>query len=446
MCARTPRCGPRRSPARTAAQSRACRSRCRRRGRHGGACALLQGQQQVPRRPSGRTRSRAARARAPAPAPRRRGSRPSPGWWRRAPRPPCRPGAGPRCHQGPAQPQAHPVRPVARGLRQRRARHEHHARATAGRDQGGVQPGRPGAHDGDVGGLDEGAGDHRAVRYPPRGGAPGPTDPMTRGLYLHHPSSLEHDTGDHPECPARIRAIEQELTGRGWLGLEPQLAPAADRAVVEAVHPAAYVDRTRRCARRGGGMLDMDTVASEGSFEAAARGRRCGDRRVRAGCARNGAHILRAAPARSPCRGVPGDGLLPVQQRGGRRPVCARPVGRRARADPRLGCPPRERDPRHLLRVPEVLYVSIHQSPLYPGTGALTDSGAGAGEGHTVNLPVLPGPATPNGSAWSSTSSRRSRVPTLPTSSSSRPASTPTATIRWPTARSRRSHTRRWPG
>ena len=39
----------------------------------------------------------------------------------------------------------------------------------------------------------------------------------------------------------------------------------------------------------------------------------------------------------------------------------------------------------------EVLYVSIHQSPLYPGTGALTDNGAGAGEGHTVNLPVPPG-------------------------------------------------------
>jgi len=38
-----------------------------------------------------------------------------------------------------------------------------------------------------------------------------------------------------------------------------------------------------------------------------------------------------------------------------------------------------------------VLYASIHQSPLYPGTGALTDNGAGEGEGHTVNLPVPPG-------------------------------------------------------
>src|SRR5262249_11462937 len=35
-----------------------------------------------------------------------------------------------------------------------------------------------------------------------------------------------------------------------------------------------------------------------------------------------------------------------------------------------------------------VLYTSIHQSPLYPGTGAATDTGAGDGEGWTVNCPV----------------------------------------------------------
>src|SRR3954447_24980218 len=39
----------------------------------------------------------------------------------------------------------------------------------------------------------------------------------------------------------------------------------------------------------------------------------------------------------------------------------------------------------------EVLYSSIHQSPLYPGTGAAADVGSGAGEGYTVNLPVPPG-------------------------------------------------------
>jgi acetoin utilization deacetylase AcuC-like enzyme len=37
---------------------------------------------------------------------------------------------------------------------------------------------------------------------------------------------------------------------------------------------------------------------------------------------------------------------------------------------------------------PSVLFVSIHESPLYPGTGPASDVGSGAGEGFTVNLPV----------------------------------------------------------
>lgn len=38
-----------------------------------------------------------------------------------------------------------------------------------------------------------------------------------------------------------------------------------------------------------------------------------------------------------------------------------------------------------------VLFISLHQSPLYPGTGALHERGRGAGEGYTVNLPMPPG-------------------------------------------------------
>ena len=36
---------------------------------------------------------------------------------------------------------------------------------------------------------------------------------------------------------------------------------------------------------------------------------------------------------------------------------------------------------------PDVLFVSIHEWPLYPGTGPACDVGSGAGEGYTVNLP-----------------------------------------------------------
>jgi acetoin utilization deacetylase AcuC-like enzyme len=40
---------------------------------------------------------------------------------------------------------------------------------------------------------------------------------------------------------------------------------------------------------------------------------------------------------------------------------------------------------------PEVLFASIHQSPLYPGSGPLSDVGSGSGEGYSINLPVPPG-------------------------------------------------------
>ena len=50
-------------------------------------------------------------------------------------------------------------------------------------------------------------------------------------------------------------------------------------------------------------------------------------------------------------------------------------------------------------RDPDVLYVSIHESPLYPGTGPASDTGSGPGEGYTVNLPV---PAGSGDAAWCS--------------------------------------------
>jgi acetoin utilization deacetylase AcuC-like enzyme len=41
--------------------------------------------------------------------------------------------------------------------------------------------------------------------------------------------------------------------------------------------------------------------------------------------------------------------------------------------------------------MPEVLYVSTHQYPYYPGTGALDETGIKAGEGYTVNIPLAGG-------------------------------------------------------
>ncbi len=72
-------------------------------------------------------------------------------------------------------------------------------------------------------------------------------------VLLSHPSSLDHDPGPHPEQPARIVAIERALAGREWLGFRRLESPAVDRAVLEAVHPAAYVSVIERLCGAGRG-------------------------------------------------------------------------------------------------------------------------------------------------------------------------------------------------
>ena len=215
---------------------------------------------------------------------------------------------------------------------------------------------------------------------------------MTRGLYLHHPSSLEHDTGEHPERPERIVAVERALAARGWLGLERVLATPAERDALEAVHPPAHIDRIAAISAQGGGMLDADTVASARSYEAALHS---------AGGAVNAVSALLGQRA-----DVAFCGLRPP----GHHAEAARAmgfclfnnvaIGARHALD-RLGASRvlvLDWDVHHgngtndiFYETDEVLYVSLHQSPLYPGSGGLTENGTGAGEGFTVNLPVPPG-------------------------------------------------------
>ena len=213
-------------------------------------------------------------------------------------------------------------------------------------------------------------------------------------LYVHHPSSLQHDTGPHPESARRILAIEAAMGAADWLGLERIEAPAAEREQLLRVHGAAHIDRIRDLAESGGGAIDMDTVASEGSWRAALH------------TAGGAVHAV--------------DLLLGDRANEGFAFCGMRPPGHHAEADRAMGfCLFNNAAvaARHALAAhgtdrvlicdwdvhhgngteaifygdDDVLYSSIHQSPLYPGTGAATDFGAGRGEGYTVNLPVPPG-------------------------------------------------------
>jgi acetoin utilization deacetylase AcuC-like enzyme len=210
-------------------------------------------------------------------------------------------------------------------------------------------------------------------------------------LYFRHPSSLEHDTGAHPERAERIRALEKELDRREWLGWERREAPRVELERVLAVHPESHVEAVRETSARGGS-FDPDTPASPGSWEAALHS---------AGGACAMVEALLGGEARYAFSGLrpPGHHAEPARAMG----FCLfNNIAIAARhALDSLGA---ERvlifdwDVHHgngtnaiFSSSPQVLFTSIHEWPFYPGTGALADVGSGEGEGFSINLPVPAG-------------------------------------------------------
>jgi acetoin utilization deacetylase AcuC-like enzyme len=215
---------------------------------------------------------------------------------------------------------------------------------------------------------------------------------MTGTVYLSHPSSFEHDTGPHPERAARIAAIEEELAARGWLGLDRRLSNPATPQQLEAVHAPEHVRAIERFSLAGGGNIDVDTVASPGSWNAALHAAGAGVQIV--DLLLDGTAVAAFSAHRPP----------------GHHAERARAMGFclfnnvAVAAQHALDAHRLERvaivdwDVHHgngtseiFYASPHVLYISIHQSPLYPGTGAIGERGTGAGLGFTVNLPVAPG-------------------------------------------------------
>lgn len=92
--------------------------------------------------------------------------------------------------------------------------------------------------------------------------------------YISHPLCLKHDMGaHHPECPARIHAIEDQLIASGLLAyLQSHDAPAATREQLLRVHDAAYLDAIEASAPQQGIVhLDGDTSMNPFSYQAALR-------------------------------------------------------------------------------------------------------------------------------------------------------------------------------
>jgi acetoin utilization deacetylase AcuC-like enzyme len=215
-------------------------------------------------------------------------------------------------------------------------------------------------------------------------------------LYIHHPASLEHDPSaispEHPDNPLRVRRIEAAMASAGWLGCELMQAPAASPAELGLVHTRGHVDSIRTLCESGGGQIDSDTYVGEASYRAAlhAAGGACAMVRAlvsgeaeSAFCGvRPAGHHAGREHAMGFClfNNVAIGAELAIQQLGLARVLILDWDVHHGNGTADIF---RYRD--------DVLFASIHQSGLYPGTGALSDVGSGRGSGFTINVPVPAG-------------------------------------------------------
>ncbi|MFL5780318.1 MAG: histone deacetylase, partial [Thermoleophilaceae bacterium] len=211
-------------------------------------------------------------------------------------------------------------------------------------------------------------------------------------LYFRHDSSLEHDTGAHPERITRITAIERAMEDCGWLGFEQRDAPPVELSTLEAVHPRAHIEHVRLMSERGGGSIDPDTVASAGSYRAAlhaAGGATAAVEALLTGEAPLAFSALRPPGHHAEASAAMGFCLFNNVAVAARHALDAHGAERVLVFDWDVH---HGNGTAHIFEpVEEVLYASIHQMPLYPGTGRLQDCGRGEGLGYTLNFPVPPG-------------------------------------------------------
>jgi acetoin utilization deacetylase AcuC-like enzyme len=213
--------------------------------------------------------------------------------------------------------------------------------------------------------------------------------------YLHDSRYMDHKTGwGHPERPERLSAIHRALQAAPYYQKLVKISPAMpDIKHIEKIHSPAYIQRVEKEIASGISYLDsMDTAVSRESYEIA---------------------LLAVGGSLALC-----DAIVSGKAQNGFAAV--RPPGHHAEHDYAAGfcifnniaIAAKYLQEKHGLskiaivdwdvhhgngsqhsfeRDRSVLYCSLHQQPLYPGTGAATETGTGTGKGYTINIPMRPG-------------------------------------------------------
>jgi acetoin utilization deacetylase AcuC-like enzyme len=212
-------------------------------------------------------------------------------------------------------------------------------------------------------------------------------------LVLAGPVGLtEHDGGPHhPEQPARLRAVMDGVhaLGLGDALVETPVRPATGDEL-RRVHRAGYLEEIAAFCATGGGDVDPDTYARPDSWDAACRAAGAGVEAL-AELERRGEGVA-FVPVRPPghhATEASAMGFCLVNN------VAVAAASRTAIGERVVVV---DWDVHHgngtqsiFWDDPDVLYVSTHQHPLYPGTGRPDEVGGPRGAGSTFNLPLPPG-------------------------------------------------------
>lgn len=201
---------------------------------------------------------------------------------------------------------------------------------------------------------------------------------------------LNHETGDHPECADRLRAIQLRLQQSGLLNQVVTIAPrSATSEEIRQVHSEEQVQAFDLLAEQGGGRLDADTVVSVDSPSVA---------RLAAGAAVDAVHrVLNGKDRQALCLIRPpghhataskamGFCLLNNVSIAAKTAIAAGSVNRILIVD---------WDVHHGNGTQDIFYddsqvtfFSVHRHPFWPGSGLKTETGTGEGLGHTLNVPL----------------------------------------------------------
>ena len=212
-----------------------------------------------------------------------------------------------------------------------------------------------------------------------------------RVLLETHPAFAEHNAGlGHPERPERLDAV---LEGIDSLELGDDLVRAEPRPATRdeliTVHEAGFVDALEEFCTTGGGRIDPDTRADGRSWEAAV---------LAVGAGLDAVERLERGEADAAFCAVrpPGHHAAPAKAMGfcllNSVAVCAAALADRGERvvvvdwDAHHGNGTQDA----FFADPRVLYVSMHQWPLYPGSGRLEDVGTSDAGGTTINFPFPP--------------------------------------------------------